>query len=74
MNTESDRNKAEKVRKDRKMSMAWLVEPKDEPLSRPLKIDSIPRAVLVTPDGKIAFCGHPQDAGLESALAGLGIN
>jgi thiol-disulfide isomerase/thioredoxin len=73
MNTESDRNKAEKVRKDRKMSMAWLVEPKDEPLSRPLKIDSIPRAVLVTPDGKIAFSGHPQDAELQSALASLGI-
>ena len=71
MNTESDRGKAEKVRNEKKISCAWLIEPEKRPLSTLLKVDSIPRAVLVTPDGKIAFNGHPADTGLATALSGL---
>ncbi|MEY2563615.1 MAG: hypothetical protein QOH88_1808 [Verrucomicrobiota bacterium] len=72
MNTESDLGIAEKVRTDKKMTMAWLVEPAELPLSRLLKVDSIPRTVLVTPDGKIAFSGHPNDPELDAALAAFG--
>jgi thiol-disulfide isomerase/thioredoxin len=72
INTESDRAKAEKVRKDKKMPMPWVLEPREGPLSKLLRIDSIPRAVLVTPDGKIAFSGHPEDRELETALSKVG--
>jgi thiol-disulfide isomerase/thioredoxin len=69
INTESDQAKAEKVRKEKKMPMPWLVEPREQALSKLLRIDSIPRAVLVMPDGKIAFSGHPEDRELDTALS-----
>src|SRR5207237_6661241 len=47
------KTKAESVRKTKKMDLAWLVEPADVPLSRLLEIDTIPRAVLISPEGKI---------------------
>lgn len=72
MNTEGDLSIAEKVRTDKKMTMAWLVEPAEQPLTHLLKVDSIPRTVLVTPDGKISFSGHPNDPGLEAALSAFG--
>jgi thiol-disulfide isomerase/thioredoxin len=72
INTESDRANAEKVRKEKKMAMPWVLEPREQPLSKLLRIDSIPRAVLVTPDGKIAFSGHPEDRELETALGKVG--
>jgi hypothetical protein len=36
-----------------------------------LEIDSIPRMVLVGPDGKVLYNGHPQDPGLWTALQKL---
>jgi len=74
INTESDQAKAEKVRKEKKMPTPWLVEPREQALSKLLRIDSIPRAVLVMPDGKIAFSGHPEDRELETALSKVGGN
>jgi hypothetical protein len=66
------KSKSETVRKAKKMDLPWLVDPTDEPLSRLLEIDSIPRAVLVSPEGKILYNGHPNDPGLAAALAKLG--
>ena len=74
INTESDRTKAEKVRNEKKMPMPWLVEPKEGRLSKLLRIDSIPRAVLVMPDGKVAFSGHPGDREFETAFSKVGGN
>jgi thiol-disulfide isomerase/thioredoxin len=74
INTESDQAKAEKVRKEKKMPMPWVLESREQPLSKLLRIDSIPRAVLVMPDGKIAFSGHPEDRELETALSKVGGN
>jgi hypothetical protein len=54
------------------MPLPWVLEPREQPLSKLLRIDSIPRAVLVTPDGKIAFSGHPEDRELETALSKIG--
>ena len=73
MNVEGSAKKAERVRKKQKMDMPWLVEPKSEPFSSALKIDSIPRMILVAPDGKVLFNGHPQDPGLKEALAKLDV-
>ncbi len=73
MNVEGSAKKAERVRKKQKMKMPWLVEPKSEPFSSALKIDSIPRMILVAPDGKVLFNGHPQDPGLRKALAKLDV-
>jgi thiol-disulfide isomerase/thioredoxin len=67
------KQKAERVRKEKKMSLPWLIEPADAPLSKLLRIDTIPRAVLVSPEGKVLFNGHPSDPALIAALAKLGV-
>jgi len=72
MNTENA-GKAESVRKKRKIGFTWLVEPEGRPLSQMLKINSIPRMILVSPDGKVLFNGHPMDDELVSTLADLGV-
>jgi len=68
MNTESDEAVSEKVRAEKAMDIPWLVEPMDRPFSEPLGIESIPRMVLISPEGKILYNGHPQDPGLWAAL------
>ena len=73
MNVENSAKKAERTRKKLKIGFNWLVEPKNEPFSGPLQIDSIPRMILVTPQGKVLFNGHPQDPGLVQALSALGV-
>ena len=73
MNVERGLKKAERTRKKLEIDFTWLVEPKGEPLSGPLEIDSIPRMVLISPEGKVLFNGHPQDAGLAEALAEIGV-
>jgi hypothetical protein len=61
---------AERVRNDKNMGeMPWLLEPAERPFSTLLEIDSIPRMVLLTPEGKILFNGHPEDPALWEALA-----
>ena len=70
MNTENA-SKAEKVRKEREIDFSWLVEPSGRPFSKMLKINSIPRMILLDPEGKVLFNGHPMDDELTAALAGL---
>ena len=65
------KTKAESVKKAKKMDLPWLVEPADGSLSRLLEVDTIPHVVLISPDGKILYAGHPSDAGLTGALARL---
>ena len=72
MNTENA-GKAESVRKKREIEFSWLVEPNGRPLSQMLKINSIPRMILVAPDGKVLFNGHPMDDELVSTLSDLGV-
>lgn len=59
---------AEKVRGEQGIEFPWLIEPADRPFTKMLEIDSIPRMILVGPDGKVLYNGHPQDPGLWSAL------
>ena len=69
MNTESDAAIAERTRVNKDMGdTLWLVEPKERPFSDLLSIDSIPRMVLLTPEGKVLFNGHPEDVALWAAL------
>lgn len=67
------KEKAETVKKSKKVDFAWLIEPADEPFSRLLEIESIPRAVLVSPEGKVLYNGHPSDPALIAALSKLGV-
>lgn len=73
VNTENDAEKAEAYRREQGIEMTWLVELESRPLAGPLFIDSIPRMVLIDPDGRVRFNGHPQDEALASALAELGV-
>ncbi len=70
MNTETEA-KAEAFRKKRDITFAWLVEPEGAPFQRLLEIDSIPRMVLVSPQGKVLYNGHPMDPALIVALGKL---
>ena len=74
MNTEAEPDTAEKTRKNLEIKFPWLVEPEDAPLSDLLEIDSIPRMILISPEGKVLYNGHPQDPRLNAALAQLGVN
>jgi len=70
MNTDDENaeSKAENLRKELDMSMPWLVEPAERPYSRVFETESIPRMVLLTPEGKVLFNGHPEDPALWTAL------
>jgi thiol-disulfide isomerase/thioredoxin len=72
LNTENDVDKAADVKKDKNIALPWLIEPEGEPYSRLLSVDSIPRAVLVSADGKVLYNGHPFDPALKAALAKVG--
>jgi thiol-disulfide isomerase/thioredoxin len=69
VNMENSAAIADKVRKEKGMQeVAWLVEPESAPFKEALDIDSIPRMVLVSPQGKVLFNGHPRDPALWTAL------
>ncbi|OUW16068.1 MAG: hypothetical protein CBD18_07600 [Opitutales bacterium TMED158] len=76
MNTDSDDpvGKAKQTRDQHDMqSVPWLMEPAERPLSQLLMINSIPRMVLVAPDGKVLYNGHPMDPELKTVLATLDV-
>jgi thiol-disulfide isomerase/thioredoxin len=70
MNTDSENAEevADKVRREKDMTLPWLVEPGDRPYSTALEIRSIPSMVLVTPEGRVLYFGHPQSPDLMKAL------
>lgn len=47
---------------------SWLIDHKDEPLNRLLRVQSVPTMVLVALDGSVLFNGHPSDDRLWQAL------
>ena len=59
---------AERIRKEQNATLPWLVEPADRPYSKLFAIDSIPRMILISPEGKVLFNGHPEDPALWTAL------
>lgn len=75
VNTDKDDplSKAAEVKEAQNMDMPWLVESEAQTLSQQLAIDSIPRMVLIAPDGKVLFNGHPLDEALTAALARLDV-
>ena len=68
VNTEHDPAIAEQVRKDKDMTIPWLVEPVELPLQGLLDVDSIPRVWIVSGEGKILYNGHPDDEELIELL------
>jgi thiol-disulfide isomerase/thioredoxin len=59
---------AERIRNELNTSIPWLVEPAERPYTKAFDLESIPRMVLLTPDGKVLFNGHPEDPALWTAL------
>ena len=51
-----------------KLPGTWLLDPKDHPLARTLRIQDLPAMVLVSTDGKILFNGDPSDHDFWEAL------
>lgn len=76
MNTDrSDQMRhAREVQEKHGMDMPWLIEPENSPYSTALMINSIPRMILVTPEGKVLFNGHPMDPELNRTLASIGVS
>lgn len=71
---EAPLEKARKIKTEKSMDMPWLVETKEHPLAKALLVDSIPRAVLVGPTGRVLFSGHPADERLSTILKELGVD
>jgi thiol-disulfide isomerase/thioredoxin len=59
---------AERIRKEQDMKIPWLIEPAERPFTKLFAIDSIPRMILISPEGKVLFNGHPEDPALWAAL------
>lgn len=73
MNTE-DMATAAQIGKEQSIAFDWLVEPENRPFSQMLNIDSIPRAIIISPEGKVLYNGHPADAeAIEAAFKKAGI-
>jgi thiol-disulfide isomerase/thioredoxin len=73
INTEN-RAKASQFRKEHGIdNVRWLVQPQGSSLATTLNVDSIPRMVLLSPEGEVLFNGHPMDEELKSALAKLDV-
>ncbi|PCJ61333.1 MAG: hypothetical protein COA79_07055 [Planctomycetota bacterium] len=70
MNLE-DQKIADSIRVSRNISFNWLVEPADQFYSKLFFIDSIPKMVLISPEGKVLFRGHPEDSELKEILKTL---
>ncbi len=50
---------------------AWLVDRDKDSLHRMLRIQSVPSMVLVSPEGRVLFNGHPSEDRLWEALAAI---
>lgn len=59
---------AERVRLEQRAILPWLVEPPERPYTKGLEINTIPRMILLSPEGKVLFNGHPEDPALWTAL------
>jgi thiol-disulfide isomerase/thioredoxin len=59
---------AERIRQEQNATLPWLVEPAERPYTNQLEIATIPRMVLLSPEGKVLFNGHPEDPALWVAL------
>jgi thiol-disulfide isomerase/thioredoxin len=59
---------AERVRLEQRAVFPWLIEPPERPYSKALDISTIPRVILLSPEGKVLFNGHPEDPALWVAL------
>lgn len=57
-----------KLHDDLSIEFPWLIEPAERPFTKLLEIESIPRMVLIAPNGQVLFNGHPQDPALWAAL------
>ena len=57
-----------KIRDDQEITFPWLIEPAERPFTKQLEIESIPRMILLSPEGQVLFNGHPQDPALWVAL------
>jgi hypothetical protein len=50
---------------------AWLLDREKDSLHRMLRIQSVPSMVLVSPEGRVIFNGHPSEDRLWEALSAL---
>lgn len=62
---------AERIRSELNATLPWLVEPQERPFTKAFELDTIPRMVLLSPEGKVLFNGHPEDPELWVALKKL---
>ena len=68
------RRQTTQFREQYDIQFPWLLEGGEHPLSRLLEVNSIPRMVLLSPDGKVLYNGHPKGEGLAKALSKMDVN
>jgi thiol-disulfide isomerase/thioredoxin len=68
LDRDNQKEEAARIRKKFPVDIPWFLEPETSPLSVPLEIDSIPRFVVIKPDGSLVFNGHPDDPDFLASL------
>lgn len=58
----------EKLREEKKLTLPCMIESSQRILVRQIEITSLPRAVLITQQGRVIFHGHPMDQSIWKAL------
>lgn len=61
-------NITEKLREKMKLTLPCMIESSLRLLVRQMEITSMPRAILITQQGRVIFHGHPQDQSIWKAL------
>lgn len=59
---------AEKLRAELKPTVPWLIESNERVLTAQIEVSSLPRAVVITQQGRVVFHGHPLDVELWRVL------
>jgi thiol-disulfide isomerase/thioredoxin len=73
LNTGDQKDTIEKVKKGANLDFPMVMEPEELPYSKLLGLVPLPRMVLVTPEGRLLFNGHPDDPKLQRVLKKLGV-
>ena len=74
INVQDLHGSAEQEREKHGLKIPWLVDSVDRPMSKILRVEHTPTAVLVLPDGTVSYHGFPRSAELDSALKAVNVD
>lgn len=73
VNTEGNAEIASNIKKQKQITLPWLLEEIGGTYTTLFQTESIPQFVLVSSERKVLFNGHPEDPALKQALKKIGV-